>query len=405
MNKDIEIQKNAQEKLVTNMTGFYNVFPLYYYLLAPIDKKPLKSIQTMSVSCPKRADGYYDITLNYNPQFVLGLSNSQLCVVLHHESLHLSLKHLVRIGNRDKMLANMAADVVVNSAIPNLKGRVGDEMYNQLCVADKFPSLKGVNLREETFETVYEKLKDDPKAKEMSQQMKFEHIWGDSSDGDNGESDSNSADANVQKEALFDAAIRQAVKDLEGKDAGDIPGELQRIIEELTVVKFNWKKYISIFAQRLAQEDKSNTWKRLNRRNPYLTPGHKKEYKPSLLVAVDNSGSTCNVYDEFMAHICLISKTIDIDVIGCDTRVNFEYSFANGKMPTNFSDKMSGGGTMFQPVFDYAKGKAKYDGIIYLTDGDNFDKCINNFKIPTLFAICEGGHEVKGYKNISVKPL
>lgn len=52
--------------------------------------------------------------LQYNPQFVLRLSDEHLDFVYAHEAMHCALEHNLRRGERDRKLWNIACDYVVN---------------------------------------------------------------------------------------------------------------------------------------------------------------------------------------------------------------------------------------------------------------------------------------------------
>ena len=393
------------EKLSLAIVSFFDSYPLYYYMLASLIKREEKSCPTVGVGFVGIKDSNF-IALMYNPTYIASLSNSALVAVLHHEILHVGLKHLVRWGNRDKTLANMAMDVVVNFFIKNLKEAVGDEDYAKLCTVDAFDCLKGIDVNQTTYEDIYDILKDDPQAKDKAQKYQDNHKYWTVSMGKDGKpqlTDGNGKPIDLlpEQQAKLDEALKSAIDKLGDKHPGNIPGELQRALDELKKCKFDWRTYINIFMQSVAQEDKQSTWKKLNKRLRYASPGTKKEYKPKLLIVLDNSGSTSNVYQSFIAHICKISKHVEVSAIGVDTRVNFEYTFKDGKVPPRFQDKSSGGGTEFQPAFDYAKVRG-FNGIIYLTDGYNFDSNLNTYRIPTLFAICPGGKFMEGYRNIQI---
>lgn len=59
------------------------------------------------------------LRLLFNPAFVDKQSPSQLCGLLAHELLHAGLLHVPRRRERDSMLWNIAADIVVNGMIRN----------------------------------------------------------------------------------------------------------------------------------------------------------------------------------------------------------------------------------------------------------------------------------------------
>jgi len=390
---------NAKDKLAIAIFKFYDSFPLYYYILSNLIR-----VENSSLSSKTLAVGFLNqeqqtlLALFYHPDFIMKHSINELVVALEHEVQHIGLKHLLRINNRDIRLMNIAMDVVVNYYIADFAQRA-PKIYKLACTADKYPTLKNVNIRNSTTEHIYNLLKNDPEAqKQLNKGSKMHKFWvGVDKNGNPTETNHNVATA--EQEAMINNSIKEAVKQLGDTHPGNIPGSMKRIIKELTTVKTNWKHYITLFAQTIAQEDQRNTWKKYNKRLKYVAPGRTKEFKPNLLVVLDNSGSTVPYYDMFMSHISKISKFIDITVIGVDTQVNFEYHFQSGKFPSNFKDTHSGGGTLFQPAFDYAKS-GNFDGIVYLTDGYNFDNSLNTYHIPVLFAITPDGQKVKGHRNI-----
>lgn len=397
----------AREKLAMALVSFYETYPLYYFILSPMIKLETKAVESFGVGLRKEND-FTNITLAYNPKAVNRYPVDYIKLVLHHEVLHVALKHLVRRGDRDMKMANIAMDVMVNHFVGNFKQQLIDifgeeeglKEFNKRIAQEHFESLKSVKLDDVTFEEIYEILKNDPKAKKIAGQSEDIHAtWGEGS----GDGNVSEADITPEQRAAIDGAMREAVKKLQesGKQAGNIPGCLKRAIDEILNPKTNWRKLLKMFAQSIAQEDREYTYKKRHRRFGILAPGARREYKAKLLVALDNSASTNEVFSAFIAHICKISKEVDIDGVGCDTQINFEFKFKAGKLPKQFADDKSGGGTKFQPVFDYAKGRG-YDGIIYLTDGENWNETLNNFGIKTLFAICPNGTKVKGFRNVDI---
>src|SRR5919199_4299996 len=57
-----------------------------------------------------------------NEEFVRSLSSPEVDGLLLHEVLHAALLHVVRRGQRESMLWNIAADIVVNGMIFQQKG-------------------------------------------------------------------------------------------------------------------------------------------------------------------------------------------------------------------------------------------------------------------------------------------
>ena len=424
-------RRAIRDKLTLAIYKFFDDFPFYYYILSSlprIEKTNLR-VPTMGVGFTRGAIP----ALYYDPHFAKALTTDQLKIILHHEAQHLGFRHIQRYHNikdinppgkgklpemERQRISNYAADIVVNHHIKNLD-ELPKWLSSGLITADKFDFLKGTSVRDQSYEELF---------KTLLQKMKMQKIkmggsggegdgegYGTLDDHDTWEDSAGDKDAkgdkeakakekkglSADKEAALDELVKDSVRKLGGRHAGNLPGEIERMIKKLQKIRLNWRQQISVFAQSCADEQRISTWKRLNRRLPFASPGRKREYHPKILVALDNSGSTYNIYDLFMAHILKISETVEIDCVGCDTRINFEFKINEGKLPPKFADPNSGGGTIFQPVFDYAKEKGKYDGIIYLTDGYVYDD-FKTFGVPTLFAIGPGGQKLQGCRNIEI---
>lgn len=83
-----------------------------------------------------------------NPRFWQSLTPTERLGLLAHEVLHAALLHIPRRGNRDPLLWNMAADIVVNGiilaedgfALP--KGHVREQRLEHLSVEEIYHKLK-----------------------------------------------------------------------------------------------------------------------------------------------------------------------------------------------------------------------------------------------------------------------
>ena len=386
----------ARERVAEIIWSFFDHYRFYYYLLTSMARVE------DSKWCPSMGVGFIHGTipaLFYNPEWVNERSDAELLITLNHECQHIALKHLLRGRSSDRMIANLAMDVVVNSNIPQLDQV--PEFRKQIITADKFEELKGRHVRDMTWEEIYDLIKPkiDQKRKEwqelLEQIAKTHEGWS----GDDGSG--MPQELTPDQQAALKGLMKEAVKQLGDHQPGNVPGSIRRVIEEMRKIRTNWKSHLNLFAQSVAREEVDHTWKKMHRRFGVTSPGHKKDYRPRLLGVIDNSGSISpKVYNDFVAHICKIAEACEtIDGIGVDTQVNFEFEFKGGKTPKH-EDTHSGGGTMFQPAFDYAKGR-KYDGIIYFTDGYCFDSDkLETYHIPTIFAICPGGKPLEGHRNI-----
>jgi len=86
-----------------------------------------------------------------------------------------------------------------------------------------------------------------------------------------------------------------------------------------------------------------------------------------LLVAVDTSGSIDQkMVASFFSEIHAAWRAgATVHVVECDAEVQRDYPYT-GKTPSLVA---GGGGTKFEPVFDWMQQQGRFDGFLYLTDG------------------------------------
>lgn len=403
MNSKVVFNRQARNKLAESICSFFDDYRLYYHMLSRMKRVQDSKVPTMGVGFT----GDNVVTLFYNPEFTESLNMPQMMVMLDHECQHVARRHLTRGKSvSDRMLANISMDIVINADIPALHTNDMKDLRAMVITGDKFPELNGKILRDMTWEQIYEILKPNWDKQKQAFKEKFKDMianhdkWENGGGGSGGEIEMPSL--SPAQQAALDDLIKESIRDLGGRSPGNMPGTIKRMVSSFLRVRTNWKSILSLFAQTVSKDDKDSTWKKYNRRLGEASPGSRKEYKPNLLSVVDNSGSIGErEYNAAMSHMLKIAETVgSVDGIGVDTTVNFEYEFKRGQVPS-FEDLGSGGGTDFQPAFDYAKAKAKYDGIIYFTDG-YADHNIDTYGLPVIFAIFANGIEVKGHRNIKI---
>ena len=415
----------ARLRIRTVENSLFDTYSIYYYVMNGLQRIADKKRSGETVALGFDENGR--IALFYDEDFVVGRSDRQLTVVLLHNVLHLCFGHLQRSQGKDKQIFDIASDLVVNHCIGEIETAIQkgshefDDLYYRTFIEQQAPFLSRVDFRNTPVEEVYRLLKQNLPPESKNEKGKEKNPtgnhdeWENDTGSDDEEDDSGDQQAaleltDLQKQNLEDLvreAVLQAAKN--NLKPGNLPGLLKRKFTEILEVEVDWRRYISAFPQTVAQAKKEPTWRRLHRRllmhNVYWK-GKKKSYRPNILVAIDNSGSIDeSLYNEFVSHVVKIASSCDeLVLIGCDQRVNFESKIVDlrrGK-PPSFKDFNSGGGTLFQPVFDFARDE-KFDGIIYLTDGQNFDKKkLDNYRIHTIFGISRGGTDVPGFRNIPI---
>lgn len=325
------------------------------------------------------------MTLMINPEWMKTWTVEFGTKVLKHEMAHLLLGHITRVKSYPDYKLNMpfyniCMDLAVNSLIdfPN--------SYNgmEFCTIDNYAKKK-INLKPKMpFDYYVETLKQKMEKVEVGYEIVDDH--GQFGDGDN------EADGGTPQE-VTDQTLRHAVRQAYqmAKDAGNIPGELQALIDSVvkTVSINNWRRELRNFPQDCEVVDFESTRNRRNRRYGFLYPGTRPVRSAHLGLGFDVSGS---MWDP--ATIATLQNEVnEILKSGCkltvmlfDTRITAEYEVSD-KLDLNGVHKaIGGGGTDFGPVFERAKA-LQLDGMIMATDGE---AGLNlSYAKPTIWAIYE----------------
>ena len=313
--------------------------------------------------------------LYYNQKFVDNLTDPELMGTLAHELQHLVLGHPWREGNRHHIRWNIACDESFNWLLKKFGFTLPKDTLDD-------PKYHGMSAEE-----IYAKLLNDPNyaglealEKMMSGQTTFDKGAGSGSK----KGDMTAVDWQI--------AAQQAAA--MAKAAGNLPGDLERLLDALTQPKVDWVSVLRRFVDENIQPS-NYSWTRPNRRymaeGTYL-PGIIKENTPRIGIGVDTSGSISNkLLQQFAAELEGIMADVMpecLDVVYCDTAVRGNDIFEYGSGPVKFTPYPGGGGTVFQPVFDHFKDKPPAC-LIYFTDMDSSDTP-EEPPYPTLFVAPAG---------------
>jgi hypothetical protein len=160
--------------------------------------------------------------------------------------------------------------------------------------------------------------------------------------------------------------------------AGTVPAGMQGAVNGTREPRVDWVSELRDFVTHTVPNNYS--WSSPARRfigqGLYL-PGIQSENLGTLVVAVDSSGSTAPFLENFTSEfrgILREARPEKVVLIYCDAKVQS----AMEMLPEDFDAKLTikgGGGTKFQPVFDYVE-KENIDpvALVYLTDLDNSDR-------------------------------
>jgi predicted metal-dependent peptidase len=357
--------------------------------------------------CPTAAtDGRH---LYYNTQFFNAMSNKEIEFVIAHEILHCVFDHLGRREDRNPILYNIAADYIVNNTL--MRDRIGEMVKIVSCYQDfKYEGW--------TSEAVYDDLfkQQEEKGEEYLKQlgeMLDEHVdWGDE-DG-NGKGDSGSEDGSegkcgrpsYSKDEL--AKIKDEIKEnmmsaAQAAGAGNVPGEVARMIKELTEPKMNWRELLRQQIQSTIRCD--YTFSRPSRKGWHtgaILPGMNFADTIDVAIGIDMSGSIGDAQGkDFISEVKGIMdeyQEYNIKMWCFDTKVYNEQDFSadNGEDLLDYK-LMGGGGTDFDANWNYMKEEGYVPKkFIMFTDGYPWRSWGDEDYCETIFII--HGHHDKDLK-------
>lgn len=406
MNQQQELTKIIRRLMMTE--GFYGL------LLVGMHKSFSKTLPT---ACVGKPPGSINIELVIGEEFWGNLENdNQKVTVLKHEILHVALMHfdLLDLMPNDEM-RGIAVDIVVNGILKkngNEFWKASQEKKLPVPILNElFPELKMKDDQGATY--YYNELMKAKRAKEESK-GKGEDSKADKKGNGKGTSGSKNLDeildnyqelhenwkdfkdlSEAEKKLVqkqVEAQMKQVAEQVQ-KDRGNIPVELQSIIDSLFEVKepaLDWKAYLRRFVGRNQTTIVKRTRKVENWRFPD-SPGLKKRTKKRLAFCVDQSGSMddASILAAFSEVHHIYKTGTDVRVVEWDYSVHNNYNYTGNKIAT----RSACGGTQASCAIDWVNERAhEYDVMIIFTDGFIEPKP-NLSHIPTLWLITKGGSD------------
>lgn len=391
-----EIKKYSKRILLSrfrilNNHGFYGI--LLMHMQFGIDTK-----------CDTAyTDGY---KINFSPNFLDELTNSELDFVMMHEILHIVLKHCFRGTKVDNETFNIACDIVVNSNI-----LYSNNMNLSSITLSKYGvamhTIKGKEGYLYTAEQVYEMLPKSPSKKSGKNQ----------SDNNNSTNKENNNSAhsggsfddhthwnlNENDEYIIDEweqRLIQATEMISKREAstgvGKVPLGAARLVEKLTDSTVNWKEILNNF---LSFEIGDYSFLPPDRRmsGPFFMPDfnelvENEDDPQDILFMVDTSGS---ISDKDISEAYSEIKGAIDQFPSLKGYLGFFDHEIYEPIPFESIDDLlkirpyGGGGTNFHIIFKYVQRlEEKPKAIVILTDGyAAFPKEEERCNIPVIWII------------------
>lgn len=319
----------------------------------------------------------------FNPDFLLSLPSSQQDGLLLHEVLHAALLHVARRGERERLLWNIAADIVVNGMV-----------VQQGCFELPDGGLRDEKLEHLSVEEVYELLMKQPKCKHnLTNSDLLEEAL---EDGER-EGDNLSQSRKAALESHWRNAMQQATAIARTVARGTIPTGFERELGALNSAQLDWRSYLWRYLVQ-TPTDFVNFDRRFIGRGLYLESLEGESVQ--VYVAVDTSGSIDNKQlGMFLSEVRGILNAyphLKCELYYVDAEAYGPYNLhAKDEIPS----PQGGGGTSFVPFF--VKVEESWDrqtsGVcVYLTDGyGDFPNPAP--ELPTLWVVTPGGLDLSAF--------
>ena len=332
--------------------------------------------------------------LYFNTQFFNAMDNKEIEFVIAHEILHCVFDHLTRRDDRDPQIYNIAADYIVNNLL------VRDRIGNKPKLIDCFQDFKYDGWSSEAvYDDIFEKY--DQEQLDALGELLDEHVdW----EGQEGEgkgpgvkTKGKNGKPSYSKDEL--KKIRDEIKEnmlsaAQAAGAGNTPGEIERMIKDLTEPKMSWREILRQQIQSTIRND--FTFSRPNRKGWHtgaILPGMNFDETIDIAIGIDMSGSIGNSQaKDFLSEVKGIMeeyKDYNIKLWCFDTRVYNEQDFSaeNGENLEDYQI-MGGGGTEFDCNWDYMKeNDIQPKKFIMFTDGYPWQSWGDESYCDTIFVI------------------
>ena len=387
------MRDDVQDRIIVARVGLLMRAPFFGNMAVRL------KVQNCDDWCPTAAtDGRH---LFYNTQFFNALSNKEIEFVIAHEILHCVFDHIVRREDRNPILYNIACDYIVNNTL--VRDKIGEPVKLVQIYQDfKYDGWSS----EEVYDDLFDKAeKNGQEFLEQLGELLDEHVdWEkDPKDGNGDKEGEGKGRPKYTKEEL--KKIRDEIKEsmissAQSAGAGNVPGEIARIIKELTEPKMNWREILQQQIQSTIRND--YTFSRPSRKGWHtgaILPGMNFDNTIDIAISLDMSGSIGDVQaKDFLSEIKGIMeqyKDYNIKLWCFDTKVYNEADFsADGGEDLLDYELMGGGGTDFMANWEYMK---EHDIVpkkfIMFTDGYPWDSWGDSDYCDTVFIV--HGHRDK----------
>ena len=267
-------------------------------------------------------------------------------------------------------LMNVAADYLINAAL--IKGRIGKmPMKNGKPFGLFDPAISAEGM--EDMVVIYDRL--------------YDKYAGQEPEGFDEHFEPSDADQEVEArigKTRREQVIAAAAQAQDASGAGDLPGAIKQLIDEVLDPKVHWAEHLRASMSRSAGEPRPNP-RSINKKmiarpigGRIVAAARSKYGCGTVVVGWDTSGSVIKHQSAFFAEMSGIVADLNPErliVIRCDAKVHDVDELDQPQDLTELRQEINakgiggGGGTRFAPVFEWIKdNNVEPDMLVYLTD-------------------------------------
>jgi predicted metal-dependent peptidase len=339
------MNRQAQAKLDRALLNMASRYPMYAYLLSLRMFRADRHVPTVAVM---HCDNQW--TYRYNPDFILSISDDELCGVIHHEINHIEFGHVSADPDEmpDRRARIIAEEVTVNEY-------VNEPLPGLPLTLDQFPELPH---GEDTW-TRYKRLegKSDP------------YQW-------------------VDELQIADPWRGPCASESERDDFGARGARLRERLRQSMDPAYLAARQMDLAT--FAPPTKPIPWNTLLRRFPQLVgivPGTTVVGRPRVMAAVDTSGSMSS---ESLAQIgrelTRLAGYSEVTVVECDDEIRATYRLGG----TLRGVRGRGSTDLRPPLSAQCIDQVRPDVVVYFTDGEGTAPD-QQPPVPVIWALSPGG--------------
>jgi predicted metal-dependent peptidase len=376
-----------QRKLKRARFALMRDHPFFATILLQLDLAVDEQVETIET------DGRQ---IHYAPSWLAAISERHLQAVLAHNVMHIAFEHPLRLEDRDPALANRAMDLAINPLLQEAGFDLPDDAPIDPAFAD---------MPWERIYAILEQRQKESGGDEGPQASAGGGVGGSSGQpspgepqaGDGGSDPSSSQQSSCGRveaptgddgQPVAETEMRAAANQMRmlivqaaqaARRAGKLGSGLDRLVRQHLTPTTDWRTVLRRFIREQAQDGYS--WSRPNRRHAWrgvILPSAWSRRLGEIVVAIDTSAS---IREHELAAFAAEAKAIfaevkpvAVTVLQCDSKVTSFRRFT--ELDQLELCAKGGGGTCFQPAFDWVDTEAEQQTacLLYFTDLDPADE-------------------------------